>query len=193
VQRIAIWFAIAVAFFAAGVATTAATDSVDWDEQQWGNAAEWAAGIGTVLTLLLGLAILARDHANAERAQVDLVGAWAELRYDTQGFDKPRDGQASILINVRNASQLPITVTQLAYSIRTQWLVPEDQTQPKTRRSSSTVWRAPVRSVTSLMASWLSLASGGTCLTRSTSPTTRHMVPQNSTSPTLSGVRLIGF
>jgi hypothetical protein len=27
---------IAVAFFVAGVVTTAATDSVDWDEQQWG-------------------------------------------------------------------------------------------------------------------------------------------------------------
>jgi len=118
---------LAVVSFVAGVIATALTDPVDWNEQQWGNAAEWAAGVGTVLTLLLGLGILARDHLNAERAQVDLVGAWAEPIYEPRGFDQPRVDEASIMLKVRNASQLPITVVQVGYSVYTTWSVTEDK------------------------------------------------------------------
>jgi hypothetical protein len=39
--------------------------------------------------------------------------------------------QASIMLKVRNASQLPITVVQVAYSIRTTWLVPVDKAEPE--------------------------------------------------------------
>jgi hypothetical protein len=95
VPRMLAWSAAAAAVaFVAGVATTVLTDPIDWNEQQWGNAAEWVGGLGTAFALFLGLAILARDHGNAERAQVDLVGAWAEPTYDVRQPGDPRVEQA---------------------------------------------------------------------------------------------------
>jgi hypothetical protein len=76
VRRIVGYLGLAVVAFVAGVAVTIGTDPVDWHEQQWVDVAEWVGGLGTALALLLGLGILARDHADAARGQVDLVGAW---------------------------------------------------------------------------------------------------------------------
>jgi hypothetical protein len=91
---------------------------------QWGNVAEWVAAVGTVGALLLALWLLAQDRRNAQRAQVDLVGAWSKPMYERKSPDAPRVEKAQTVIYVRNGSQLPVEVKQLAYSIHTQWWVP---------------------------------------------------------------------
>jgi hypothetical protein len=103
------------------------TDPVDWNEQQWVDAAEWVGGLGTALALLLGLGILARDHADATRGQLDLVGAWAEPSWDIRGATEPRVEQVKIKVCVRNASELPVELAQLGYSVYTTWVVPEGE------------------------------------------------------------------
>jgi hypothetical protein len=103
VRKIVGYLGLAVVAFVAGVAVTVGTDPVDWNEQQWGDAAEWVGGLGTALALLLGLGILARDHADAERGQVDLVGAWAEPSWDIRRATEPRVEQVKIKVCVRNA------------------------------------------------------------------------------------------
>lgn len=91
---------------------------------QWGNVAEWVGALGTAGALLFAFWLLGQDRRNAQRAQVDLVGAWGEPRYERRGPDAPRVEQTRILIYVRNGSELPIVVKQLAYSIHTRWWVP---------------------------------------------------------------------
>jgi hypothetical protein len=88
---------------------------------------EWIGGLGTALALLLGLGILARDHADAERGQVDLVGAWVEPSWDIRGATEPRVEPVKIKVCVRNASELPVEVAQFGYSVYTTWLVPEGE------------------------------------------------------------------
>lgn len=48
--------------------------------------AEWVSGISTVGALLLGLSILKRNHANAEKSQIDQVG-WVCVARDPLGVD----------------------------------------------------------------------------------------------------------
>ena len=126
-RRIVGYLGLGVVAFVAGVAVTVGTDPVDWNEQQWVDAAEWVGGLGTALALLLGLGILARDHADAERGRVDLVGAWAEPSWDIRGATEPRVEQVKIKVCVRNASELPVEVAQLGYSVYTTWVVPEGE------------------------------------------------------------------
>jgi hypothetical protein len=113
---------------------------------QWGNVAEWAGALGTAGALLLAIWLLGQDRRNAQRAQVDLVGAWGEPRYERRGPDAPRVEQTRILIYVRNGSELPIVVKQLAYSIHTRWWVP---CSAASRYSSRSLARKPP--ATSLM------------------------------------------
>jgi hypothetical protein len=90
---------------------------------EWvGAIAEWVGGIGTAGALLIALSVLLRDRGKAERAQVDLVGAWGEPTYERAELGEPRVENAEIRICVRNGSPLPIVVTQLVYSIHTSWL-----------------------------------------------------------------------
>jgi hypothetical protein len=88
--------------------------------------AESVGAVGTAGALVIGLVILFRDHKNAERAQVDLVGAWAETWYERRLPGEPRVEQAKIYVLLRNASELPVEVKDLEYRIRTRWLVPTD-------------------------------------------------------------------
>jgi hypothetical protein len=89
--------------------------------------AEWFSAVGTVGALVIGLVILARDHRNAERAQVDRVGVWAEPTYERRPPPAgPRVEQAKIKVYIRNASDLPVDVKQVKYTIRTRWWVPSD-------------------------------------------------------------------
>jgi hypothetical protein len=83
----------------------------------------WAAG-----SLLLAGIIFLRDRRNAERTRVELIGAWGEGEYEI----KPPGGdvvQATIYTHLRNASELPVVVKQLAYDVHTRWYV-EDHEQP---------------------------------------------------------------
>jgi hypothetical protein len=100
---------------------------------QSANLAEWVTAIaeslgalGTAGALVLGLVILFRDHRNHERAQVDRVGAWAEPTYERRPPWGERVEQAKIQVYVRNASELPVKVRQLKYTVHTRWYVPTD-------------------------------------------------------------------
>jgi hypothetical protein len=89
-------------------------------------AAESVGALGTAGALVIALLLLHRDHRNAERAQVDLVGAWAEPTYDRRPPFGERVEKATIQVHVRNGSELPVKVKQLKYTIHTRWLVPTD-------------------------------------------------------------------
>jgi hypothetical protein len=98
-----------------------------------GDAAAWVAAVaesvgalGTAGALVIALLILLRDHGNAERSQVDRVGAWAEPTYERRPPGGERVEQAKIQVYVRNGSQLPVRVRQLKYTVRTMWLVSTD-------------------------------------------------------------------
>src|SRR5687767_9173185 len=73
------------------------------------------------------MVILRRDHRNLERAQVDRVGVWVEPMYERQPpQNESRVEQAKIQVYIRNASELPVEVEQVKYTVRTRWWVPSD-------------------------------------------------------------------
>jgi hypothetical protein len=90
----------------------------------WGSVPAWL-GAGS---LLLAFRIFWRDRSNAERSQVDLVGALGATEYERRAPDvSDRVEKANAHLFVRNASELPIEVAQLACDLRTTWLVPDGQ------------------------------------------------------------------
>jgi hypothetical protein len=90
----------------------------------WGNVPAWL-GAGS---LLLAFTIFIRDRWNSDRSQVDRVGVWFTETYERRmpgvGEDQGRVEEADIQVHVRNASDLPADVVQLAYEIQTSWMVP---------------------------------------------------------------------
>lgn len=90
----------------------------------WGNVPAWL-GAGS---LLLAFTIFIRDRRNSDRLQVDRVGVWFTETYERRmpgvGEDQGRVEEADIQVHVRNASDLPANVVQLAYEIGTSWMVP---------------------------------------------------------------------
>jgi hypothetical protein len=78
-------------------------------------------------SLLLAFVIFFRDRGNGDRAQVDRVGVWFteayERRFPGLAKDEARVEEATVEVHVRNASDLPVEVVQLAYEVRTSWMV----------------------------------------------------------------------
>jgi hypothetical protein len=90
----------------------------------WGSVPAWL-GAGS---LLLAFRIFWRDRTNAERSQVDLVGAWGTTEYERRAPDaSERVVQVRVRLFIRNASELPIEVVQLACDLETAWLVPDGE------------------------------------------------------------------
>jgi hypothetical protein len=85
-------------------------------------------------SLLLAFVIFTRDRGNTDRAQVDRIGVWFtetyERRFPGVGEDQSRVEEATIEVHVRNASDLPVQVVQLAYEVRTKWMVPDQPDSP---------------------------------------------------------------
>ena len=81
----------------------------------------------TVPGVLAGASFL-RDRRNADRSQVDLVGAWGEASYGHVRPDSvaPLD-PVTIYMHLRNASELPVIVKQLAYEVETHWAVKDTE------------------------------------------------------------------
>jgi hypothetical protein len=107
------------------------------------NITDWLQGIGTVLAfgvtgagLLWELSSRRREKA---RSQVDLVGVWCVPKYERRGPTDPRVEEGSLEWFVRNGSQLPIQVAQLAYEVRSRWLV-RDLTQWLADRPGAPEW-----------------------------------------------------
>jgi hypothetical protein len=88
--------------------------------------AESVGALGAAGALVIALLILLRDHGNAERSQVDRVGAWAESTYERRPPWSELVEKATIQVYVRNGSQLPVKVREIKYTLRTRWLVPTD-------------------------------------------------------------------
>lgn len=91
----------------------------------WGNVPAWL-GAGS---LLLAFMIFIRDRRNSDRTQIDRVGVWFTETYERRmpgvGEDQGRVEEADIQVHLRNASDLPVDVAQLAYEVRTSWMVPD--------------------------------------------------------------------
>jgi hypothetical protein len=87
----------------------------DLGDIDWGSLPAWASA----LSLFLAFLIFWRDRSNAERAQVDLVGAWAKIEH----YPRSPDELAGVRLYVKNASQLPIEVVQLAFEVQGRWRV----------------------------------------------------------------------
>ncbi len=99
--------------------------SLSMPHVDWGNVPAWL-GAGS---LLLAFTIFIRDRRNSDRLQVDRVGVWFTETYERRmpgvGEDQGRVEEADIQVHVRNASNLPADVVQLAYEIRASWMVPD--------------------------------------------------------------------
>ena len=67
-------------------------------------------------------------------AQVDRIGVWFtetyERRFPGLSQDQDRVEEAGVEVHVRNASDLPVDVVQLAYEVRTRWMVPVQPESP---------------------------------------------------------------
>jgi hypothetical protein len=82
-------------------------------------------------SLFLAYRVFLHDRTNLDRSQVDRVGAWWETRH-YRGFPGVEDDVANseknivdVTIFVRNASDLPVEMSQIGYDIETTWLISE--------------------------------------------------------------------
>lgn len=81
------------------------------------------------ISVVLAFVVFLRDRMNQDRQQVDRVGAWAEVKYERRSPMKAeRVEEGAIAAHIRNASELPVRVRQIAYRTTTTWLV-EDKLQ----------------------------------------------------------------
>jgi hypothetical protein len=92
----------------------------------WGSVPAWL-GAGS---LLLAFRIFLKDRANADRRQVDNVGAWCELHHlpppdsgqhgsPPPTDDRQQDSPLRIKLFLRNGNKLPIQVARTASRVRT--------------------------------------------------------------------------
>jgi hypothetical protein len=94
---------------------------IEWGSLDWGSVPAWVGA----LSLLLAFRVFLRDRSNAERAQVDLIGAWGTTQYEIKWpTDSRRVETAIARVFIRNASALPIEVERLSCRIETTWVVP---------------------------------------------------------------------
>lgn len=95
----------------------------------WGSVPQWLAVPGS-LAVVLAFLVFRRDRENADRAQVDRVSAWGsadhERRWPHEG--EPRVEEGTVRFRLRNASEVPVRIVQVAWRIDTQWMV-EDTVQ----------------------------------------------------------------
>jgi len=81
------------------------------------------------LSLVLAFAIFLRDRINSESGQVDRLGAWTVVTFDMPAsVDTPRVEEREVTPRLRNTSELPLRIRQIAYRIYATWAV-EDPTQ----------------------------------------------------------------
>jgi hypothetical protein len=90
------------------------------EDLDYGTVPGWLGG----LSLLLALYIFRLDRRATERAQVDLIGVWLNLEYERAApVDASRVETGSFTRFVRNSSASPVEIVQIAFNIRTRWMV----------------------------------------------------------------------
>jgi hypothetical protein len=80
---------------------------------QFGSVPEWFGGA----SLLLAFWIFAKDRQNQARAQVNRVAVW----YDNPSLTQGTEPTFTVEIIARNASVLPVMISQVEYSISIWW------------------------------------------------------------------------
>jgi len=99
---------------------------LEWvKDLDWGNVPAFAGA----LSLFLAFSIFVRDRSNADRAQVDLIGTWAKIEH----YPKTPDENARVRLFIKNSSQLPMEIVQLAFDVHGRWLIPSG---PDSQRST---------------------------------------------------------
>jgi hypothetical protein len=80
----------------------------------WGNVPAWLGAV----SLLLAFRIFLRDRGTRQRAQVERVGVWWKIEREVSfPGDSHRVDDAKIRTYVRNASDLPIEASLIAWTI----------------------------------------------------------------------------
>lgn len=85
-----------------------------------GNVPSWI-GAGS---LLLAFRIFLRDRSRSDRAHVDKVGIWGDIERGVVLPGGPRNDDVKVQIHIRNATELPIEVHQVAFTFHTRWGIP---------------------------------------------------------------------
>ncbi|MET9268083.1 hypothetical protein [Kribbella sp. NPDC003557] len=102
-------------------------------------------GLGSVpawlgaLSLILAFTVFRRDRANAERSQVDLVGAWTTVEHERSWPGDNPVVEGTVTAHIRNAGQLPVRVVKIAYKTESSWMV-EDLEQPRSSHGGVVAW-----------------------------------------------------
>lgn len=76
-------------------------------------------------SLLLAFRIFLRDRSKSERAQVEAVGVWADIKREPiSPRSSPGLAEAEVRIRIKNGSDLPIEVSLLFFTFNTLWGIP---------------------------------------------------------------------
>lgn len=93
-----------------------------------GTVPAWFGGASLVLALI----IFGRDRTAGDRKYVDLVAVWWKVEYEPRTpIDTPRTEEVNLTIFLKNASNLPVEVTAVEYTITPSWLVRDLPQWPK--------------------------------------------------------------
>lgn len=93
---------------------------VNWlRDLDYGSVPAWL-GAGS---LLLAYRIFLRDRTATQRSQIDLLGVWMQVQWERRLPDGPIVDELQISKFIRNGSELPVDVVQVAYDITTRWWV----------------------------------------------------------------------
>ena len=118
--------------------------------------AEWVSGISTVGALLLGLSILKRNHANAEKSEIDQVGWWYASLGTRWGWTMRISSTVPVHVLIEPAdADLPprrAGFVQMEWrdpELETRWMTPEGLIVPRARPPHShAAWESPWESST---------------------------------------------
>jgi hypothetical protein len=93
----------------------------------WGSIPQWLAVPGS-LSVVLAFLVFRRDRENADRAQVDRVSAWATADHegDWPNVSERRVEEGTLRCHLRNSSEVPVLIVQVAWRVDTRWMVADD-------------------------------------------------------------------
>jgi hypothetical protein len=98
------------------------SSAVDWlSDLDWGSVPAWVGAV----SFLLAFRVFVRNRTTAQRQQVDLLGLWMRPAWERRMPEDELIQEVTFARFVRNGSELPIDVVQIAYDVETRWMVPD--------------------------------------------------------------------